>query len=178
MFPNLKVLNQNNKMFRTIMEDCIESGIPVLIEDVEEELDPVLDPLLEMTYSKSGRGIAVNFGNKMVQFNKNFSLYLTTKLPRPRFSPETYAKTSVIDFTVTFGGLEAQLLARTVSIERKELEEQRKKLLKDVNDNKKKALDLEESLLKRLSSTKGNLLDDDELVGVLQETKKTTDFVN
>ena len=45
------------------MEDCIESGIPVLIEDVEEELDPVLDPLLEMTYSKSGRGIAVNFGN-------------------------------------------------------------------------------------------------------------------
>ena len=107
MFPNLKVLNQNNKMFRTIMEDCIESGIPVLIEDVEEELDPVLDPLLEMTYSKSGRGIAVNFGNKMVQFNKNFSLYLTTKLPRPRFSPETYAKTSVIDFTVTFGGLEA-----------------------------------------------------------------------
>lgn len=70
------------------------------------------------------------------------------------------------------------MLARTVSIERKELEEQRKKLLKDVNDNKKKALDLEESLLKRLSSTKGNLLDDDELVGVLQETKKTTDFVN
>lgn len=45
----------NNKMFRQIMEDCLESGIPVLIEDVEEELDPVLDPVLEKNYSKSGR---------------------------------------------------------------------------------------------------------------------------
>ncbi|CAL6017562.1 Outer-arm_dynein gamma [Hexamita inflata] len=178
MYPEAKVISQNNKMFRQIMEDCLESGIPVLIEDVEEELDPVLDPVLEKNYSKSGRGLQINFGNKNVSFDKNFNLFITTKLPRPRYSPETYAKTSIIDFTVTFGGLEAQLLARTVSIERKELEEQRKKLLKEVNDNKRKALDLEESLLQRLSATQGNLLDDDELVIVLQETKKTTDFVN
>jgi dynein heavy chain len=39
------------------MEDCLEMGTPVLIEDVEEELDPVLDPVLEKNYSKSGRGL-------------------------------------------------------------------------------------------------------------------------
>jgi dynein heavy chain len=89
------------------MEDCLEMGTPVLIEDVEEELDPVLDPVLEKNYSKSGRGLQINFGNKNVSFDPNFNLFITTKLPRPKYSPETYAKTSVIDFTVTFGGLEA-----------------------------------------------------------------------
>ena len=39
------------------MEDSLEMGYPVLIEDVEEELDPVLDPVLEKNYSKSGRGL-------------------------------------------------------------------------------------------------------------------------
>jgi hypothetical protein len=43
--------------------------------------------------------------------------------------------------------------------------------LKEVNENKRKALELEESLLARLSATQGNLLDDDELVIVLQKTK-------
>lgn len=47
-----------------------------------------------------------------------------------------------------------------------------------MNDNKKKALELEESLLAKLSASQGNLLDDDELIQVLQDTKKTTDYVN
>ena len=123
MYPEARILNQNHKMFRQIMEDCLENGTPVLIEDVEEELDPVLDPVLEKNYMKSGRSLQINFGNKNVTFDPNFNLFITTKLPRPRYSPETYAKTSIIDFTVTFDGLEAQLLARTVGIERKELEE-------------------------------------------------------
>lgn len=89
------------------MEDCIEQGIPVLISDIEEELDPVLDPVLEKNYVTVGRGLQINFGNKNISFDPKFSLFITTKLPRPRYSPETYAKTSIIDFAVTFGGLEA-----------------------------------------------------------------------
>lgn len=57
MYPQLKIVNQNHKMFRQIMEDCIEQGIPVLISDIEEELDPVLDPVLEKNYVTVGRGL-------------------------------------------------------------------------------------------------------------------------
>ncbi|GIQ92991.1 dynein heavy chain, partial [Kipferlia bialata] len=71
----------------------------------------------------------------------------------------------------------AQLLTRTVNLERKELEQQRQALLEEVNANKKDAEVLEEQLLARLSETEGNLLDDDSLIEVLAKTKKMTEEV-
>lgn len=70
-------------------------------------------------------------GDKEVDYDPNFRLYLTTKLSNPKYTPAHFGKSMVINYTVTLKGLEDQLLAVIVKYERKELEEQRERLIQE-----------------------------------------------
>lgn len=43
----------------------------------------------------------VKMGDKEVEYNKNFRLFLHTKLSNPHYPPEIQAETTLINFTVT-----------------------------------------------------------------------------
>lgn len=55
-------------------------------------------------------------------YNQNFKLFMTTSLNNPNYLPEIFIKTSVINFTVTFDGLNEQLLGDVASQLEPELE--------------------------------------------------------
>lgn len=58
-----------------------------------------------------------------------------------------------------------------VAYERRELEEQREHLIQETSENKNLLKDLEDSLLRELATSTGNMLDNVELVQTLEETK-------
>lgn len=68
-------------------------------------------------------------------------------------------------------GLEDQLLSVIVKFERRELEEQRERLIQETSTNKKLLKDLEDALLRELAQSQGNMLDNMELIQTLEETK-------
>ena len=172
-FNKLQITNLNHKYFKTHLEDALSLGKPLLIEDVGEELDPVLDNLLEKNFIRQGKNIKVMLGDQEKDIADGFHLMITTKLPNPTYSPEVSARCAIIDFTVTMKGLEDQLLGRVIMLEKAELETERVKLVEDVIQNKATIKILEDNLLEKLNSVQGSLVDDNELIDVLQETKKT-----
>lgn len=68
-------------------------------------------------------------------------------------------------------GLEDQLLSVVVRCERSDLEEQRESLIIETSANKSLLSGLEDSLLRELATSTGNMLDNVELVTTLENTK-------
>ncbi|XP_044310020.1 dynein axonemal heavy chain 9 [Varanus komodoensis] len=168
---DLRVTRIGQKGSLDMIEQALAAGEVVLIENLEESIDPVLGSLLGRETIKKGRYIKI--GDKECEYNPSFRLILHTKLANPHYQPEMQAQCTLINFTVTRDGLEDQLLAAVVSMERPDLEELKSDLTKQQNGFKITLKNLEDNLLSRLSSASGNFLGDTALVENLEVTKHT-----
>ena len=131
----------------------------------------MLDPVLEKNVVKEGAAQMIKLGDKMVEWDDNFRLFFTTKLANPHYSPEVMGKTMIINYGVTMDGLANQLLNVVVAHERPDLEKQWADLVAEMGENAQLLVSLEDTLLRELSSSQGNILDNQDLIATLENTK-------
>mmetsp|Transcript_39172 Transcript_39172/g.65698 ORF Transcript_39172/g.65698 Transcript_39172/m.65698 type:complete len:1242 (-) Transcript_39172:75-3800(-) len=169
---------RNPKLLPTL-ETAVSNGRPMLIEDLDESVDASIDPvLLKQTREQVGGGRMLRLGDNEVNWDPGFKLFMTTKLPNPHYMPEICIKVTLLNFTVTQDGLEDQLLGFVVKAERSDVERQRQELVVSMaNDQKEKKM-LEVKILKMLSESDDNILDDVDLIETLEISKTTSEEIN
>lgn len=90
-----------------------------------DSLEPALDSVLQkQIFEIDGRKL-IRVGDKRIDYNQNFMLYLTTKMNNPHYLPEIFIKVTVVNFCITFEGLKDQLLVEVMSNERPDIEKKR-----------------------------------------------------
>ena len=159
------------------LENAIQFGTPVLLENVGEELDPSLEPLLLKQTFKSGGVTCMRLGDATVEYSEDFRLYITTKLRNPHYLPETAVKVTLLDFAITREGLSDQLLALVVAKERPDLEKQKDELVTQSAKNARELKQLEDQILEVLSNSDGNILDDERAIKIITDSKSVSESV-
>lgn len=156
---NIKILKFSEEKYLKFLEGAISQGHPVLIENVGEELDPAIEPLLQKQIVKKGATMTLKLGDSVIEYNKDFRFYLTTKLRNPHYLPEVSTKVTLINFMITYEGLTDQLLGIVVAKENPDLEIKKEQLVLDGAKYKAKLAETETQILTVLQNSKDILGD-------------------
>jgi dynein heavy chain len=161
--------------------EAIEDGQLVLIEDCDDEMDPLLTPLLaKETYKrdKSSSTLYIKLGTDEFVFNPAAKVYLLTKMSNPHYKPEIAAQCTLVNFIVTEKGLEDQLLATVVNTEQPELEETIKRCISEINEYQRDLMQKEDDVLRNLNNAdEDKILENVELVQSLEITKQSAQII-
>jgi dynein heavy chain len=125
------------------------------------------------------KGMAL--GDKVIEYNDQFKLMLATKVGNPTYPPETFVKTTIINFSITQEGLEEQMLSRLVSLENPSLEVRKVEIITKNADDQLKLFQIEDSILNSLSASSSSISDllrDETLINELQNSKKFFQEIN
>ncbi|XP_037363374.1 dynein axonemal heavy chain 3 isoform X2 [Talpa occidentalis] len=160
------------------LENALQFGTPVLLENVGEELDTFIEPiLLKSTFKQQGIEY-MRLGDNIIEYSQDFKLYITTRLRNPHYLPEVAVKVCLLNFMITPLGLQDQLLGMVAAKEKPELEEKKNKLIVESAKNKKQLKEIEDKILEVLSLSEGNILEDETAIKVLSSSKLLSEEIS
>jgi dynein heavy chain len=127
--------------------------------------------MLSRAVKKPGGGFRLYDDLKEIRVLDTFRFYMTSKLPNPHYKAEVTTKVTLVNFTVKEKGLEEQLNSVVIRKMEAQLENNKNELIKNKSDNEEIMKRLDDDILKILATTKGNLIDDADIIGYLQQSK-------
>ncbi|XP_058525212.1 dynein axonemal heavy chain 14 isoform X2 [Ochotona princeps] len=171
----LQELSVEDSSYTKKMEHAMKMGDSVLLQNLPETLSPDLKVILKKRiYQKRGQSF-MKIGSSEVEINANFRLYLSTAIDNPHILASIYNFVTVINFTVTFQGLEDHLLSTVVTHEVPHLESQRHQLLQSISLDTLTLEELDEKTLDLLEIAQGCVIEDEKVVVSLRKYRMMLD---
>ena len=192
----IEAVRMSDKRAINAIELAVRFGKILILQEVDK-IEPILYPLLrrELTIhggssfgafeDEDGGGatgmaskiannrFSVQIGDKTVDYDPNFRLYLVAQTPgiMKHMSANVAVYINIANFAITKEALERQLLAITIEHDQPELENARTQALSEAESLRLQLTQLEEQLLVALADSQGSLLENHALVDSLNETK-------
>lgn len=173
---SLKALKFTDGNYLKFLEAGIRVGNPVLIENIGEEMDPAIEPLLQKQIVIKGLNMTLKLGDTNIDYDKNFKFFLTTKYSNPHYLPEVSTKVTLINFMITSEGLSDQLLGIVVEKENPELQTKKEQLVIEGAQNKNKLQEIEDSILHTLQNS-SDILGDAAGIAILENAKVVSEDI-
>ncbi|KAK0675118.1 DYH3 protein, partial [Pygoscelis papua] len=174
----LSVIKLSDTHYVRTLENAIQLGTPVLLENIGEELDAFIEPiLLKLTFKQQGVEY-MKLGENIIEYSRDFRFYITTRLRNPHYLPEVAVKVCLLNFMITPLGLQDQLLGIVAAEEKPELEEKKNKLIVESAANKKQLKETEDKILEILSNSEGNILEDETAINILSSSKQLSEEIS
>ncbi|CAH8647966.1 unnamed protein product [Schistosoma rodhaini] len=173
----LQIIKLNDTHYLRTLENAIQFGLPILMENIGEELDPILEPILQRSLFKSQGSWYIRLGDNLIEYHSNFRFYLTTQLRNPHYLPEIAIKLCLINFMITPIGLQDQLLGIVTAKEKPKLETIKNQLIIDSANNKRQLKELEDKILEVLNTSKGNILENEMAIQILSSSKQLSEEI-
>uniref|UniRef100_A0A803W9U6 Dynein axonemal heavy chain 3 n=1 Tax=Ficedula albicollis TaxID=59894 RepID=A0A803W9U6_FICAL len=174
----LAVIKLSDTHYVRTLETALQLGTPVLLENIGEELDAFLEPiLLKQTFKQQGVEY-MKLGENIIEYSRDFRFYMTTHLRNPHYYPEVAVKVCLLNFMITPLGLQDQLLGIVAAKEKPELEEKKNQLIIESAANKKQLKEIEDKILEVLSYSEGNILEDETAINILSSSKQLSEEIS
>ena len=86
----------------------LKSDAALIVHEMDG-IDPILMTLLRRDFVSHGSGDTIQIGDKFVDYNQDFKLFMTTRNPSPALPPDSAAVVTIVNFTTTRAGLTTQV---------------------------------------------------------------------
>lgn len=189
---NIQVLNalETNEGIMKVLDYSIQNGLPLLIENIFEKLNPLIEHLLLKVLvttaanpQPSRRGstqtaapsvVKIRIGDIEIPYNNSFKLFLLTTDSRIPLAEDVLSRLTVINFNITTKSYEELLLDNLIRFEKPDLSEKQSKVQVSLSQDRKTLEEIEAQILTLVSSSNSSILENEELVSALSISSLTS----
>lgn len=154
--------------FVRVFEDAMRFGGTVLIQN-SDCYNPIINSVLRLEVVQNGGRRAIPFGDRTIDILNDFKMILYTTTSLALVPPFVASRTRVLNFSVTSGNLETQVLNLTLEHANPEIYNKRRQCIALQSDNQIQLLSLRKELLSVLNELSGTILDSDEIIDSLEQ---------